>query len=218
MIKLSVQISYKKQATLGIIGIAILLLAIEAIANVWWVTQINCEFEQNEIFQNLDDVEKRQLCLDFYNLKTSGGELIPDQSTDSITINGLGFRGAEFSEIKPPNTHRIFMVGGSTMFGAGATSDKTTIPGYTQQFLDENNVGFNLEVINAGIQGADSNTELKLIEQKLVRFSPDLIIIYDGWNDLRASSTPTKLKENWELLCELGKRLCTTGHHRFSYL
>ena len=205
MIKLSVQVSYKNQATLGIIGIAILLLAIEAIANVWWVTQINCEFEQNEIFQNLDDVEKRQLCLDFYNLKTSGDEIIPDQSTDSITINGLGFRGVEFSEIKPPNTHRIFMVGGSTMFGAGATSDKTTIPGYTQQFLDENNVGFNLEVINAGIQGADSNTELKLIEQKLVRFSPDLIIIYDGWNDLRASSTPTKLKENWELLCELGK-------------
>ena len=205
MIKLSVQVSYKKQATLGIIGIAILLLAIEAIANVWWVTQIHCEFEQNEIFQNFDDVEKRQLCLDFYNLKTSGDELIPDQSTDSITINGLGFRGAEFSEIKPPNTHRIFMVGGSTMFGAGATSDKTTIPGYTQQFLDENNAGFNLEVINAGIQGADSNTELKLIEQKLVRFSPDLIIIYDGWNDLRTSNTPTKLKENWELLCELGK-------------
>ena len=115
MIKLSVQVSYKKQATLGIIGIAILLLAIEAIANVWWVTQIHCGFEQNEIFQNFDEVEKRQLCLDFYNLKTLGGELIPNQSTDSITINNLGFRGAEFSEIKPSNTYRIFMVGGSTM-------------------------------------------------------------------------------------------------------
>ena len=167
---MSVQVSYKKQATLGIIGIAILLLVIEIIANVWWVTQIHCEFEQNEIFQNLNEVEKRQLCLDFYNLKTSGNELIPDQSMDSITINDLGFRGAEFSEIKPPNTHRTFMIGGSTMFGAGATSDNTTIPGYAQQFLDENNAEFNLEVINAGIQGADSNTELKLIEQKLVRF------------------------------------------------
>ena len=202
---MSVQVSYKKQATLGIIGIAILLLVIEIIANVWWVTQIHCEFEQNEIFQNLNEVEKRQLCLDFYNLKTSGNELIPDQSMDSITINDLGFRGAEFSEIKPPNTHRTFMIGGSTMFGAGATSDNTTIPGYVQQFLDENNAEFNLEVINAGIQGADSNTELKLIEQKLIRFSPDLIIIYDGWNDLRASNTPAKLKENWELVCELGK-------------
>ena len=205
MINLSVQVSYKKQATLGIIGIAILLLVIEIIANVWWVTQIHCEFEQNEIFQNLNEAEKRQLCLDFYNLKTSGDELIPDQSMDSITINDLGFRGAEFSEIKPPNTHRTFMIGGSTMFGAGATSDNTTIPGYVQQFLDENNAEFNLEVINAGIQGADSNTELKLTEQKLIRFSPDLLIIYDGWNDLRASNTPAELKENWELMCELGK-------------
>jgi len=51
VIKLSVQVSYKKQVTLGIIGVTILLLAIEIIANVWWATQIHCEFEQNEIFQ-----------------------------------------------------------------------------------------------------------------------------------------------------------------------
>ena len=205
MIKLSVQVSYKKQVTLGIIGVTILLLAIEIIANVWWATQIHCEFEQNEIFQNFDEVEKRQLCLDFYNLKTSGDEIIPNQSTNSITINSLGFRGTEFSVIKPSDMYRIFMVGGSTMFGAGATSDKTTIPGYVQQFLNENDPKFDVDVINAGIQGADSNTELKLIEQKLIKFSPDLTIIYDGWNDLRASNTPIKLKENWELMCELGK-------------
>ncbi|NWK02114.1 SGNH/GDSL hydrolase family protein [Marine Group I thaumarchaeote] len=202
---MSVQVSYKKQATLGIIGIAILLLAIEAIANVWWVTQIRCEFEQNEIFQNFDEVEKRQLCLDFYNLKTSGDELIPNQSTESITINGLGFRGAEFSIIKPPDTYRIFMVGGSTMFGAGATSDKTTIPGYLQQLLNEKDFGFDIDVINSGIQGADSYAELKLIEQKLVRFSPDLVIIYDGWNDLRANNAPIEVKENWENMCKFGK-------------
>ena len=53
---MSVQVSYKKQTVLGIIGITILLLVIEIIANVWWVTQINCEFEQNEIF---DEVEKK---------------------------------------------------------------------------------------------------------------------------------------------------------------
>ena len=205
MIKLSVQVSYKKQATLGIIGIIILLLAIEVIANVWWAAQISCEFEQNEIFQNFDVVEKRQLCLDFYNIQTTGDELIPNQSTDSITINSLGFRGAEFSEIKPSNMYRIFMVGGSTMFGAGATSDETTIPGYLQHLLNEKDFGFDIEVINSGIQGADSNTELKFIEQKLVTFSPDLVIIYDGWNDLRANNVPMEVKENWETICKLGE-------------
>ena len=205
MIKLSVQVSYKKQVTLGIIGVVILLLAIEAIANVWWVTQIHCEFEENEIFQNFDEAEKRQLCLDFYNLKTSGDKLIPDQSTESITINSLGFRGDEFSNIKQSDMYRILMVGGSTMFGAGATSDETTIPGYLQQFLNEKDFGFDIEVINSGIQGADTNAELKLIEQKLVEFSPDLIIIYDGWNDLRANNAPMEVKENWENICKFGK-------------
>jgi lysophospholipase L1-like esterase len=202
---MSVQVSYKKQTMLGIIGITILLLLIEVIANVWWVTQINCEFEQNEIFENFDEVEKRQLCQDFYNLKTSGDEIIPNQSTGSITINTLGFRGAEFSEEKPSDTYRIFMVGGSTMFGAGATSDETTIPGYLQHLLSEKDFEFDIKVINSGIQGADSNTELNLIEQKLVTLSPDLIIIYDGWNDLRANHTPKVVKENWEKICEFGK-------------
>jgi len=147
---MSVQVSYKKQTVLGIIGITILLLVIEVIANVWWVTQINCEFEQNEIFENFDEVEKKQLCQDFYNLKTSGDEIIPNQSTGSITINTLGFRGAEFFTIKPSDTYRIFMVGGSTMFGAGATSDETTIPGYLQQLLNEKDFGFDIEIIYSG--------------------------------------------------------------------
>ena len=202
---MSVQVSYKKQTVLGIIGITILLLVIEVIANVWWITQINCEFEQNEIFENFDEVEKRQLCQDFYNLKTSGDEIIPNQSTGSITINTLGFRGGEFSEIKPSDTYRIFMVGGSTMFGAGATSDETTIPGYLQYLLSEKDFEFDIEIINSGIQGADSNTELNIIEQKLVTLSPDLIIIYDGWNDLRANHIPKVVKENWEKICEFGK-------------
>ena len=42
---MSVQVSYKKQVTLGIIGLVILFLVIELVANVWWITQINCEFE-----------------------------------------------------------------------------------------------------------------------------------------------------------------------------
>ena len=144
--------------------------------------------------------------MDFYNIKTSGDEIIPDQNTNSITINTLGFRGPEFSEIKPPNTYRIFMVGGSTMFGAGATSDETTIPGYLQQFLNEKNFEFDIEVINSGIQGADTNTELNLIEQKLIRFSPDLIIIYDGWNDLRANNIPIDVNENWNRICKFSKK------------
>ena len=65
---MSVQVSYKKQTLLGIIGLLILFLTIEAIANVWWVTQINCEFEENEIFMNMNEEKRRQLCVDLYEV------------------------------------------------------------------------------------------------------------------------------------------------------
>ena len=108
---MSVQVSYKKQSLLGIILLLILFLAVEAAANVWWVTQVNCEFEENEIFMNMDEEKRRQLCVDLYEVKTSGDELIPNQQSKSITINSLGFRGEEFSSEKLDDVYRIFMLG-----------------------------------------------------------------------------------------------------------
>ena len=203
---MSVQVSYKKQSVMGIFGIVIILLIIELVANVWWISQISCEFEDSEIFRDMSQDQKNQLCMDLYQIRTSGNEIIPNQSSNTININSEGFRGSEFSTIKEQNDFRIIMLGGSTMFGTGATSDDTTIPGYLQSFFDESQLDNKIEVINAGIQGADSNTELKLIENKLLQFSPDLVLIYDGWNDLRSNHTPTKLLKNWDNICELGKK------------
>ena len=184
---MSVQVSYKKQTALGIIGILIIFLVIEVAANVWWITQINCEFENSEIFSNMIDDKKRQLCVDLYEVKTSGNEMIPNQSSETININSHGFRGEEFSETKAVGVYRIVMLGGSTMFGTGATSDNTTIPGYMNEIFEQRNSEMNIQIINAGIQAADSNSELNLIKNKLLKFSPDMIILYDGWNDLRAN-------------------------------
>ena len=202
---MSVQVSYKKQSLLGIIGLLILFLVIEVIANVWWATQITCEFEENEIFMSMDEERRHQLCVDLYEVKTLGDELIPNQQSNSVTINSLGFRGDEFSPEKPDNVYRIFMLGGSTMFGHGATSDKTTIPGHTQDFFQKYDAEFKIEIINGGIQGADSYTETKIIENKLINYSPDMVIIYDGWNDLRADNTSESVYNNWNLMCDLGQ-------------
>ena len=202
---MSVQVSYKKQTLLGIIGLIIIFLSIELIANVWWYTQINCEFEENEIFSEMDDEKKRQLCVDLYEIKTSGMELIPNQKSQSVTINSLGFRGDEFSIEKDNSTYRIFMLGGSTMFGHGATSDETTIPGYLQESLQNEYEEYNIEVINSGIQGANSFDELNLIKTRLLDYSPNLLIIYDGWNDLRENNSSDTIYNNWNSMCKLGQ-------------
>jgi len=150
--------------------------------------------------ENIFDQNPKQATIDV--LRNFSGV----SKADMININSLGFRGDEFSKIKPDETYRIFMLGGSPMFGYGATSDETTIPGFTQKIFDEKDFGFDIEVINSGSQAADSNKELKLVEERLIPFSPDLIIIYDGWNDLRFNVSPNELKENWNAICEIGKK------------
>ena len=109
---MSVQVSYKKQTAMGIFGIVILLLVIELVANVWWISQINCEFEDSEIFRDMSEDKKNQLCMDLYQIRTSGDEIIPNQSSNTININSEGFRGSEFSLIKESGHFRIMMLGG----------------------------------------------------------------------------------------------------------
>ena len=96
------------------------------------------------------------------------------------------------------------MLGGSTMFGHGATSDQTTIPGYVQKQFQNNDNDFNVEVINSGVQGADSFNELELIKTRLLSYAPDMVIVYDGWNDLRAENSPEIIYDNWKSICDLG--------------
>ena len=133
---MSVQVSYKKQTVLGIILLLIIFFVVESIANIWWNFQIECEFEDNEIFQKMNSNEKKRMCNELYNIRTSGTDLIPNQKSEFLNINSHGFRGQEIELEKSNQTYRIFMVGGSTMFGMGATSDETTIPGYTQMLVN----------------------------------------------------------------------------------
>ena len=120
--------------------------------------------------------------------------------------NSYGFRGDEFQEQKHDIDFRIFAVGGSTTYGSGVTDDETW-PAYLQQIINEKITGKKIEVINAGMPGADTNGELKAIKQKLVRLSPDLIIMFDGFNDLQHSIQTEKTIQNWESFCKLGNDL-----------
>ena len=86
----------------------------------------NCIFEDEKY--NLTEGDWWYVCnLDFGYLDdwAENGESL------EIEYNALGFRGPIFSEIKPPNTYRIFMVGGSTTFGNGVYDNET--PPYVLQ-------------------------------------------------------------------------------------
>jgi lysophospholipase L1-like esterase len=76
---------------------------------------------------------------------------------------------------------RIFMFGGSTLWGTGAP-DNDTIPSVLSRLLNEH--GFNVEVTNFGESGYVNTQEIILLLRQLQNDKvPDLAIFYDGVND-----------------------------------
>ena len=107
---------------------------------------------------------------------------MPDQHHPTININSHGFRGPEFEVQKPEGTYRIFVIGGSSTFGLG-TADNATIPAHLERMYLETDLPFRVEVINAGIPGAQSYIEHMLVRDRILGMDPDLLIVYDGYND-----------------------------------
>lgn len=190
---MSVQISYKKQILFGILFLVIFLITLEMIINVYDFFTKTCKFIKSDAFDTLEHDLRMQICYDFQDLKWSRYpelHLETNQHMPTININNDGFRGNEITE-DSNGKYRIFVVGGSTVFGSGATSDETTIPGFLQQLFDNSTLN-NIQVINAGIPSGDSTTESKLIKNKIIKYDPDLIIVYDGWNDVRTNINDLK--------------------------
>ena len=130
-------------------------------------------------------------------------------------LNSHGFRGPEFSAEKPPNTYRIFLIGGSTMFGEHV-GESDTKAAHLQKLFANQNLDFNIEVINAGISGAWSKTEVKMVKERIINYDPDLLIVFDGWNDVTnelvknsnwsKDANVADWVSRWTEICEIGKQ------------
>jgi hypothetical protein len=93
--------------------------------------------------------------------------------------------GHHYELHKPPDVFRVVMLGGSTVEGSGVNSPLESLPSKLQ-FLLEKEISQNskhVEVINGGVSHFASDREYLRLIADLVRFEPDLVIAYDGWND-----------------------------------
>jgi lysophospholipase L1-like esterase len=102
-----------------------------------------------------------------------------------INIDDDGLRRTVFktdSKVKVKKQLRIFMFGGSTLWGTGAR-DEFTIPSLVGSELSEK--GFNVEVLNFGETGYVNSQELIRFYTELRKNNlPDLVVFYDGVNDV----------------------------------
>lgn len=123
-----------------------------------------------------------------YNTSTGRLELVPGLQTRlsdgrNIRINSKGFIGVEFEEKKPEGVYRIFTLGDSCTFGGDWDMSYAAFLGKRL-----NAVAQKFEVINAGIEGYNSEYALGRLKDDILKYSPDLVTIYIGWNDLMKQS------------------------------
>jgi lysophospholipase L1-like esterase len=99
--------------------------------------------------------------------------------------NAQGFRGARpVTTTRSPGTVRIMAVGGSTTFDTEVSADSAAWPARLERILNDLLPGRIVEVINAGVAGYGMEDDLIRLETELYKYHPDLIILYQGHNDL----------------------------------
>ena len=102
--------------------------------------------------------------------------------SERLNVDHNGLRivpGADPSE----NSYRVFVFGGSTMFGWN-TSDRNTICGHLQRLLSEK-LERPVQVVNFAQQGYVNTQEMIELQLQLRSGNiPDLAIFYDGTNEI----------------------------------
>ena len=112
-----------------------------------------------------------------YVLRGAAGQGDPTAST-----NSLGFRGPDFEPHKPVGTFRVIALGESSTFGFHNT-DTGTYPYLLQQLFRDDASLYRVEVINAGFPYYNSSSILNLLTHELGNYDPDLLTLYNGYND-----------------------------------
>ena len=107
-------------------------------------------------------------------------EMVPGTRTEmgaTVTVNSLGFRGAEVLETKPSGVKRVVVLGDSTVYGHGVEDDET----FSAQLDDR--LGETVQVLNLGTPGYSSAQSINLMTMRGWRLQPDLVVIANLWSD-----------------------------------
>ncbi|MCP5519496.1 MAG: tetratricopeptide repeat protein [Verrucomicrobiales bacterium] len=112
------------------------------------------------------------------------------------------FNEQRFPKRKAPGTFRIFAVGGSTTYGR-PYDDRTSFAGWLREFLPAAAPERKWEVINAG--GISyASYRVALLMEELIRYQPDLFIVYSGHNEFLEERTYGNIRDLPDSLQGLG--------------
>lgn len=135
-------------------------------------------------------IRGHQLNPDYRRAFDTGGRLI--HSPQGFRRDGL------IETAKPPGVFRIFVLGGSALYGIGVQSGSTyplhpslandeTISFFLERDLNarmrEAGIDLRIEVINAGVTAYQTFHHVLYFYETLYEYQPDLLLFLDGHND-----------------------------------
>ena len=118
-----------------------------------------------------------------------GSSKIALRLTNSQGFSSSGDFNFFYNKEKPDDLYRVIILGGSTVEGDGAEDISSNLASHLKKRLSKRIS--NIEVINAGVGGYRSRQQLLYYITELYLYNPDLVIFYDGWNDLQFARETT---------------------------
>jgi len=120
----------------------------------------------------------------------------PVPRTAGRGYNSLGYRDDDHVSEKQAGTYRIVILGDSIAVGAMIARRKHTFPFSLQRKLRR--VHGNVEIINLGVHGYNTQQEVATLEDRGLRFQPDLVLLQVCQNDFGHGSHITGiLQRRW---------------------
>lgn len=108
------------------------------------------------------------------------------------------FNEQRFLAEKPANGYRVFTLGGSTTYGS-PYDDHVSFARWLERYLAAADPSRHWEVVNTGAQSYASY-RVALLMQELVRYQPDLFVVYTGHNEFLEERSYAHIQDQNPLL------------------
>ena len=123
---------------------------------------------------------------------------------------------------KSVGVYRVIVLGGSTVMGEGSPRPSQNIVGMLRKGVQERGLqgpnGKRVELINAGVDGYNSAQAYLYLVSDLLRFKPDLVVVYDGWNDntydFNKNLSPFRTAAHSDITRRIARSYSTAGSAR----
>ena len=114
-----------------------------------------------------------------------GWRSYPNQKLETITTNEKGLRSKNFQDLKHKNN--CILLGGSTAWGFGASSNQN-IPSYLIEKILDEKYGIKINIINLADQMYSSFEETQSFTAYLDELNPSLVVTLSGTNDINRAN------------------------------